>query len=203
MNESKTPLEFTDADFENLSAKVFNDLENKLPANLTYHSVQHTKYVLRDAVEIATYENVSHTDLMKIKIAALLHDTGFMTTYQNHEEASCAYAKKVLQKYKISTEDFGHICEMIMATKIPQSPKDQCGEILADADLAYLGTEHFGKISYLLFDELKHMNPMFDLQTWNQIQIKFLTNHQYFTNYCKANKASIKNAHVQNLISDI
>lgn len=196
-------MDFSHIDFEQLEMKVLGDLEKELPSYLTYHSVQHTKNVLNDAIEIATHENVSLADMMKIKIAALLHDTGFMTTYQNHEEASCVYAKKVLPKYKISTEDLEHICEMIMATKIPQSPKDQCGKILADADLSYLGTEHFGKISSLLFDELKHINPMFDLQTWNQIQIKFLTNHQYFTNYCMANKAVIKDAHLQNLISEI
>lgn len=196
-------MDFSHIDFEQLEMKVLGDLEKELPSYLTYHSVQHTKNVINDAMEIATHENVSPSDIMKIKIAALLHDTGFMTTYQNHEEASCVYAKKVLSKYKISTEDLEHICEMIMATKIPQSPKDQCGKILADADLAYLGTDHFGKISSLLFDELKHINPMFDLQTWNQIQIKFLTNHQYFTNYCKANKAVIKDIHLKNLISDI
>lgn len=196
-------MDFSHIDFEQLEMKVLGDLEKELPSYLTYHSVQHTKNVLNDAIEIATHENVSLADMMKIKIAALLHDTGFMTTYQNHEEASCVYAKKVLPKYKISTEDLEHICEMIMATKIPQSPKDQCGKILVDADLSYLGTEHFGKISSLLFDELKHINPMFDLQTWNQIQIKFLTNHQYFTNYCMANKAVIKDAHLQNLISEI
>ncbi|HLO55371.1 MAG TPA: HD domain-containing protein [Saprospiraceae bacterium] len=196
-------MDFSHIDFEQLEMKVLGDLEKELPSYLTYHSVQHTKNVINDAMEIATHENVSPPNIMKIKIAALLHDTGFMMTYQNHEEASCAYAKKVLPKYKISTEDLVHICEMIMATKIPQRPKDQCGKILADADLAYLGTEHFGKISSLLFDELKHMNPMFDLQTWNQIQIKFLTNHQYFTNYCIANKAVIKDIHLQNLISDI
>lgn len=196
-------MDFSHKDFEQLEMEVLVALEKELPFYLTYHSVQHTKNVINDAMQIANHENVSAADMMKIKIAALLHDTGFMTTYQNHEEASCVYAKKVLSKYKISTEDLEHICEMIMATKIPQSPKDQCGKILADADLAYLGTDHFGKISSLLFDELKHINPMFDLQTWNQIQIKFLTNHQYFTNYCMANKAVIKDAHLQNLISEI
>lgn len=195
-------MAFGNSDFEQLEMEVLHALEKNLPSYLTYHSVRHTQNVLADAIEIATYENVSSADLLKIKIAALLHDTGFMETYQNHEEASCIYTQKILSTYHIATEDILHICEMIMATKIPQSPKDQCGKILADADLAYLGTDQFGEISSLLFDELKHLNPSFDQQTWNQIQIKFLTNHQYFTNYCMANKAAIKQAHLQSLLTE-
>lgn len=203
MEENSTHYAMEEAVFDQLKREVMGELEKNLPLYLKYHSAEHTAGVLMDAILIANEEGVSESELFKIKIAALLHDTGFMFTYQNHEEASCAYAKVILPKYHISPEDISHICEMIMATKIPQSPKDQCGSILADADLAYLGTDDFSAISSLLFAELKYFNPLLELKAWNEIQIKFLKQHQYFTQYCMAHKTRIKKAHLERLVGEL
>ncbi|MBK7222094.1 MAG: phosphohydrolase [Saprospiraceae bacterium] len=200
MKENSTHYAMDEVVFDQLKREVIGELEKKLPPYLKYHSVDHTAGVLTDAILIANEEGVSESELFKIKIAALLHDTGFMFTYQNHEEASCAYAKVILPKYHTSPEDISHICEIIMATKIPQSPKDQCGSILADADLAYLGTEDFSTISSLLYAELKYFNPLLELQAWNEIQIKFLKQHQYFTQYCITHKTSNKKTHLERLM---
>lgn len=201
MNINNVYLASNDVGFNQLRLEVLRALTDQLSPKLTYHTVDHTEGVLADAIIIAAHESVAPDELMKIKIAALCHDTGFMFTYQNHEEVSCDYAQKILPKYGISDADMMHICEMIMATKIPQSPKDHCGQILADADLAYLGTDTYQKISGLLFDEIKHFNPLFDLQSWIDIQIKFLTQHQYFTAYCIQQKSEIKNTHLQGLMN--
>lgn len=200
MDLNDTNFESNDAVFDKLRVEILKTLERNLSPHLTYHCVAHTIGVLSDAILIATEEGVSPAELMKIKIAALCHDTGFMFTYKDHEEASCAYAIRVLPTYNIPGDDIIHIKEIIMATKIPQTPKDQCGKILADADLAYLGTEAYDNNSALLYDELKHYNPLIDLQTWQEIQIKFLNHHQYFTQYCIKHKTDIKNAHLQRLI---
>ncbi len=200
MNIDITNLDNFDTIFNEMMIEVLGAMENTLPAYLTYHSVEHTRGVLNDAIHIANMEVVSEIDLKKIKIAALFHDTGFMFTYKDHEEASCDYAHKILPGYQISDEDIIHINEMIMATKIPQTPKDHCGKILADADLAYLGTGSFEKISSLLFSELKHFNPLLNVASWNEIQIKFLKQHQYFTAYCVTEKSAIKDAHLLRLI---
>ncbi len=203
MEENIKYFEMNEPAFDHLKREVMSEMEKKLPPYLKYHSVEHTEGVLVDAMLIAKEEGVSKLELMKIKIAALLHDTGFMFTYQDHEEASCAYAKVILPKYHISPEDISHVCEIIMATKIPQSPKDKCGSILADADLAYLGTDDFSAISSLLFAELKYFNPLLELIAWNEIQIKFLNQHQYFTHYCIAHKTSIKKVHLERLIEQL
>ena len=203
MEDNSKHFDLVEPAFDKLKREVMSEMEKKLPQYLKYHSVEHTEGVLKDAILIANEEGASESELFKIKIASLLHDTGFMFTYQNHEEASCAYAKVILPKYHISPEDISHICEMIMATKIPQSPKDQCGSILADADLAYLGTDDFSAISSLLFAELKYFNPLLELHAWNEIQIKFLNQHQYFTDYCIAHKTSIKMVHLERLIEQL
>jgi len=44
---------------------------------------------------------------------------------------------------------------MIMATKIPQSPKNLLEQIICDADLDYLGRERYEENSLLLLQELR------------------------------------------------
>ena len=55
---------------------------------------------------------------------------------------------------------FEQICGMIMATKIPQSPKNYLEQILCDADLDYLGRDDFYDIGGTLFKELKTYNVL-------------------------------------------
>ncbi len=86
---------------------------------------------------------------------------------------------------------------MIMATQIPQTPKNRLEEILCDADLDYLGSDEYGIISAQLFKELNHQTPLSDWD-WLNIQIRFLESHHYFTttaiNSRKQKKEKILNA---------
>ena len=63
---------------------------------------------------------------------------------------------------------------MIMATKIPQSPRNGLEEIICDADLDYLGRDDFYEIGATLFEELKAYNVLQNEREWNRIQVKFL-----------------------------
>ena len=73
---------------------------------------------------------------------------------------------------------------MIQATKIPQEPKNILEEIIADADLDYLGRSDFYPISYSLFEELKSMEAIKTEDEWNRIQVNFLEQHHFFTKTC-------------------
>src|SRR5688572_6960101 len=121
--------------FEVMHQKVFHLLETELPSFLTYHSPLHTAYVMEQAELIASHENIDHKELFLIKIASMLHDIGFIQQYKNHEEAGCQIAVDLLEELSFNKEDIERICGMIMATKIPQSPKTLSEQIVADADL--------------------------------------------------------------------
>jgi hypothetical protein len=88
-----------------------------------------------------------------------------------------------------------------MATKIPQSPKNKLEEIIADADLEYLGTNNAVETSTHLFMELQHINPSLTKEKWNEIQIAFLKQHHYFTVFCKENTEPAKLLYLQTLIN--
>ena len=168
---------------------IFKDiiqfLDSNLPSYLTYHNTEHTLYVLEKVIHIAHKEKVKTEDLELLKVAALFHDIGFTKTHLNHEEASCKIAKIQLKNYGYSSDKINKICGMIMATKIPQKPQNHLEEILADADLEYLATSQFWKISDLLYKEYKHFNTNLSIKEWNKIQIDFINQHKFHTTYCK------------------
>lgn len=184
-----------------IEEKIIGKLRKKLPDHLVYHSVAHTLYVAEKALMISKKEKVSKRDRELVYIAALFHDSGFIKGPKDHEEASCKIARRDL-KGIVSKEDIDKICGMIMATKIPQSPKTHCERILADADLEYLGTKSFYETGELLFRELKHFNPKMTLDQWNKIQISFISNHTYNTKFCRQYRGKYKNKFVQELIEN-
>ena len=187
------------ASFSTIKSHVLGILKNKLPDFLTYHSINHTLYVLDRVEYIATREKVSKEDLFLLKVATLYHDIGFIKTRVEHEQIGCGIVRKELPDLGFNEKEIDLICGMIMATRIPQQPKTLLEEILADADLEYLGTRHFEKVGELLYQELKHYNPNLTRQEWNDIQISFMQSHNYHTRFCKRYKSFRKQNNLDKL----
>ncbi|MFM6926034.1 MAG: HD domain-containing protein [Ferruginibacter sp.] len=179
---------------------VINLLMTRIPANYYYHNYRHTLYVIDKVQEIGMQENCTVKDLQLLAAAALWHDAGYINTYAGHEEASCVLARQYLPGYGFGNEDISRICGMIMATKIPQSPQNKLEEIIADADLEYLGAANAAVLAHHLFQELHALNPSFTEADWNETEINFITNHRYFTDYCKAEKEQHKQSYLQSLV---
>ncbi|MFK7781618.1 HD domain-containing protein [Psychroserpens sp.] len=189
--------------FNRIKKHVIIFLEEGLSPQLYYHGIPHTLYVIKKAQHIALKEKVSAKEIELLKIAALYHDVGFVKTREGHEEESCKIAAKDLKSFGYSQVDIDIICEVIMATKVPQNPTNHLGEILADADLEYLATKHFDSVSDLLYKELKYFNPKLTKDKWNELQIDFIGKHNYHTKYCKHYKAFRKNKNLQKLKSNM
>lgn len=179
---------------------VVSLLKDKLNKFYYYHNVEHTLYVMQKAIEIGHYQKCTATEIDLLAVAGLWHDTGFINTYSGHEEAGCKLAKKHLPQFGYNEKAIKKICGMIMATKVPQHPKNKLEEIVADADLEYLGTAAATKKANKLFKELKYINPLLTKQQWHKIQIKFLNQHHYFTPYCKKNIEPAKQAYLKQLM---
>ncbi|MEL6590222.1 MAG: HD domain-containing protein [Bacteroidota bacterium] len=168
-------------DFNAAKSYILGRLDQELPLNLYYHSPQHTRDVFEAATEIARHEEIGGEELILLQTAALYHDCGFLITYQNHEIVGCQLVTKVLPGFGYSEAQIQRICEMIMATRIPQSPQDHLGEILCDADLYYLGTQDFYQIGNGLYREFLEHGIVSNDEAWNRLQLSFLQNHEYFT----------------------
>lgn len=188
-----------------IKAKEFivHKLEKELPKYLTYHSLQHVMDVLHSVDDIASNEEVIGEDLVLLHTAALYHDCGFTVQAKDHEEIGCQIAQKVLPGFNYSPHQIQKICGMIMATKIPQTPHNLLEQIIADADLDYLGRDDFYDIGATLFLELKHSNIVQTESQWNEIQIKFLQQHNYFTQTSLKNRNPKKQQYLAELITKI
>lgn len=161
--------------------QIITRLTNELDKKLIYHNLEHTLDVMKQAAIIAKAEGIARghiTDLLKI--AAAYHDSGFLYTYKNHEERSCEIFKTEAAG-KLSDSDIELVCGMIMATKIPQSPKTLFEQILCDSDLDYLGRDDFEPISKNLYIEFLDFGILNKEVNWNKVQIGFFESHRYFT----------------------
>lgn len=190
-------------EFEKVKEMMLKMLQDELPQHLSYHSVSHVNDVLEATVRIATSENISGDDLALLKTAAVFHDSGFLQGAQEHEWKSCEIAKEHLPKYSYTEQQIEQICGMIMATKIPQLPKTHLEEILADADLDYLGRDDFFTIGNRLYDELSMFGIVNTADDWNNLQIRFLEKHHYFTKTAIESRKDQKDKHLAYLKSEI
>lgn len=180
---------------------VIQLLKNKIPKTYYYHNVEHTLYVMNNVQVIGRAEKCTHREIMLLKTAALWHDTGYINIYKGHEEESCKLSRKYLPGYGYNEKEIEMICGMIMATKIPNNPKNNLEDIIVDADLAYLGTEMAAKYANNLFKELHMLNPQLTKENWNKTEIDFLQSHRYYTNYCLKHRLPNKIAYLDSLIN--
>ena len=182
------------------TAKTFILKElDALPPSLTYHGKHHTLDVLSVAESLCVAEGVPYQETVWIMTAALLHDSGFLRHYHEHEKHSCQIAQETLPQFNYTEGDIQRICTMIMATKIPQSPLAFCSKVLCDADLDYLGRDDFYIIGQSLFSELKTLKLVETKEEWNEIQIRFLESHRFFTKTSQYARTPCKKEHLERL----
>jgi len=168
--------------YEEACNYILNKLTNELPENLKYHCAGHTKDVLAAAKYLAAAENFDDYETRLLLTAACYHDSGFLECTIGHELVSCEIAKKALPSFSYTANEILRICGIIMATQIPQQPKDSLEEILSDADLDYLGRDDFSTLGNKLFLELLNLKKVTSRSEWNKTQIGFMESHHYFTN---------------------
>lgn len=166
---------------------VFTLLQEELPAHIIYHNYPHTLRVVEKLQELIKGEDVTEKETLLLNIAAWFHDVGFVKGAKDHEESGVSIAKKFLNN-KVSDEDFLIVEKLILSTKMGAKPSNKLERIIKDADCSHLASKSFNKTSDLLKEELRltETADYSDLD-WKRGNIKFLTNHQFFTNYAIEN----------------
>jgi uncharacterized protein len=183
-----------------LRSRVLADLDKRLNPLLTYHDRAHTEDVLFHCERIAISEMITDArSLMLLKIAALFHDTGFIDTYQNHEERSCEIMRAEMMTSDLRNNEIQQVEELIMATKMPQSPSGALQRVLCDADLDYLGRDDFKVINKRLKQELLSVGIIKKEEEWHELQLRFLENHRYFTRSSVQMRTPKKLQHLESL----
>jgi len=189
---------------ENATKHIFEKLQTLLPDYLQYHSLKHTKDVIKQVFRIAKEEGITdEEELSLLQTAAAYHDCGFLTSYNNHEERGCDIVQEVLPIYDYSQKQIDIIKKLIMATRVPQTAESRLEEIICDADLDYLGRDDFFKIGAYLHEEFLFKGIVVDEDSWNNLQIKFLTNHTYFTGTNQNLREAKKQEHINAILQKL
>jgi predicted metal-dependent HD superfamily phosphohydrolase len=179
---------------------ILNRLRMELSGQLYYHGLHHTLDVLKMATKIALDEGVRGRDLALVKTAALYHDCGFVKNkHAGHEAEGCLIVREHLPPLGYTEADIEKICGMIMATKIPQSPRNLLEEIICDADLDYLGRTDFYPIGNTLFQEMQTYHLIGDEISWNKLQVSFLSAHRFYTRTNKMRRDPVKQEYLKQL----
>lgn len=191
--------------FDELYDFVIEKLKTNLPETVSYHNFEHTQNVTRRAMELSQKEGLSTEQTFLLKTAALFHDTGFLINQkgEGHEKRSSDYAKEILPQHGYTDSQIEEITEMILATKLPQNPKNLLQEILCDADLYYLGTNKYFPLSEKLYAEFQHDNRNVNSDNWHQIQNDFLQNHTFFTKTAQANLNETKDKNIKKILDEM
>jgi adenylate cyclase len=181
---------------------IENFLINHLPKEYTYHTIHHIRDVVEQSERIAKKEKINKEDIADLKLAAWLHDVGYIWEPNRHEARGSEYATTILNAMDFPAQKINRITGMIMATKIPQSPKNILEQIICDADLDYLGREGYEENSLLLLQELRLKKEISALD-WLKIQDQFLTKHAYFTKISNTTRNKLKAEVLANIKSKL
>ena len=169
-------------DYSEAKTYIVSRLENELDANLYYHDVYHTtRSVLPAAKHLAELCRIGSENLLLLKTAVLFHDTGYIEQYSENEPIGAAIAARHLPDFGYTGEQVEVIQGLILATRMPQSPRTLLEQIICDADLDSLGRDDFFIHSEKLRLELMSRGNYFSLMKWYKIQVEFLQSHTYFT----------------------
>ncbi|UCD62128.1 MAG: HD domain-containing protein [Flavobacteriaceae bacterium] len=180
--------------------EIIEQLKEKLPKYLSYHSIDHIIDVANVCNDYIEYYDIPEEKAKLLRIAAICHDYGFIESPLDHEEQSIASIHDFLAPI-LTDKEVEIISGMIRATKVPQEPKTFYEEILADADLDYLGRKDYDEISTNLFKEYLHLGVVSDNIQWLDLQIRFLENHKFHTDFAKNNREKLKSKKIKELKS--
>ena len=179
---------------------IIQKLKTELSSKLTYHGVLHTEHVLKSCNQYIKRMRIPEYEAYLLRTAAIMHDTGFIWNFDNHEDASIKYAKELLPDWNYSKVEIERIVGMIKATKIPQTPTNELEQVIGDSDLDYLGTDLFYKIGNKLKMELWAYNKISTEEEWDQVQVRFLKNHHYHTPFAIKHREPVKQKYLKEIL---
>ena len=184
--------------YPKLCLELLSTLEKSLPNHLTYHTLQHTIDVANVCDSYIKHYNIEENDAKLMRIAAIGHDFGYIISPIEHEERSIKSLSHILPSI-LTPEEIALVNGMIRATKVPQHPTNFMEEIIADADLDYLGRTDYDLLSGGLYKEFQYYDIVNNQEEWLDLQIKFLENHKFHTSFACEFRKPLKQQKIKEL----
>jgi len=176
---------------------ILDKISRELPGYFHYHNSDHALDVYAAAGRLAAGEGINPADTVLLQTTALFHDSGLIYGLEHHEASSCRVAREYLPEFGYTQDEINCICDIIMATKLPQTPHNKLEEIICDADLDYLGRNDFFILSKRLFSELEITHGLKTEAEWDKQQVSFFKSHHYFTKTAIGLREAAKEQHLR------
>ncbi len=187
-----------------LLAHAYNYVRERLQDELSeaaqYHNWEHTKYVYEEARRLGEQSDLAQADLHALLMAALFHDIGFIQGKKDHEARSMAEADRYLTEQGVDKTSIQLVQSIINSTCIDKEASDTLQQIMCDADLSNLGSDHFHENTEKLRKELELTTgkPISDLE-WVETNLAFLRKHSYNSAVAQMNYRDKKEKNLKEL----
>lgn len=190
---------FSSINYKKAERHIMKVLKERLPNNLYYHGIHHTYDVVEAVERIALLEGITGEEMFVLKSAATYHDAGFVEQYAKNEPIGIRMSREILPLYGYTPEQVSEVEKLIYATIIPHDPQSHLQEIICDADLDYLGRNDFHQIADTLRMELQERGIVGNKRSWDEMQVKFLNMHKYFTKSAIRLRQAKKEKHIEEI----
>lgn len=183
---------------------IFQLFKDELPNTFIYHNYTHTKRVYKSINEIIENSQIDVKDAKTLRFAALLHDSGYTVSRENHEEESVKIAVAFLKKQGVEDAIIEAVKKCILATKFKNTtPQNDLEKIIRDADSSHFGKDYFEEASEFLRQEYISQNiHNYTSEEWLDENIKVLVeNHQFYTDYALKHWQPTKEENLSKLLN--
>jgi len=173
-------------------------LKNDLDPRLTYHSLAHTAYVVKQAHALADAAKLAPAEAEELLVAAWFHDSGYLDTYDGHEYKSMTRAEAWLREKQVAPARIEVVKNLIRATHRNEEATTELEKIMVDADMSNLAAEDFRSRAELIRTEWElALGKSYTNPEWAELQLNFMLAHKYQSDvgkdrYKKALKANIE-----------
>ncbi len=183
---------------------ILNLFKEKLPSTFRYHNYTHSKRVFKSINEIIDNTDINDKEATVLKLAALLHDTGYIETREEHEEAGVKIATAYLKEQNVEDDIIQGVASCIMATKFTGEPEGKLEEMMRDADASHFAKGYFQEASDFLRQEYELQQiKEFTESEWRDENIQVLSKkHRYYSEYALKNWQSTKEKNLSALLKD-
>ncbi len=151
-----------------------------LDPRLTYHTLAHTAYVVKQAHALADAAALPPAQAEELLLAAWFHDSGYLDTYDGHEYQSMARAEAWLREQGVAPVRIEVIKNLIRATHRDEPATMELEKMLVDADMSNLAADDFRARAELIRTEWElRLDKSYANTEWAELQLAFMTSHKY------------------------
>ncbi len=175
-------------------------LKENLSDKITFHTLEHTTYVVEKAEYIGEKNGLNPEEIILVKIAAWFHDIGYAVDIENHEKIGAEKADEFLTSQGIEKSKIDQVKECIFATRISTQPVSLLEKVVCDADLSHLAEEdYFERIEKMRKEWKNHSFDKVSKRKFLGKSEEFFETHSYHTDFAKKVFEPKKDANLQKI----